>query len=93
MVSFRRRAHPGAARTRLGAVEDWRVPEPPSLDELYNAYLKELASGTENQEGPISVGFQFRVAKAQEKWARISAMIAGASVAVAIAALIVAAIR
>jgi hypothetical protein len=69
------------------------VPEPPSLDELYNAYLKELASGTENQEGPISVGFQFRVAKAQEKWARISAMIAGASVAVAIAALIVAAIK
>ena len=64
-----------------------------SLDDIYDAYRKELASGTENLEAATSIAFQYRVAKAQEKWARISAWIAGVAVVVAIAAVIVAAIN
>lgn len=64
-----------------------------SLDEIYTAYRQELPSGTENLVTATSVAFQYRVAKAQEKWARISTWIAGVSVAVAIAAVIVAAIK
>ena len=71
-----------------------------SLDDVYDAYAKELASGTQHLEAATAIAFQYKVAKlqqgvaaAQERWARISTLIAGASVAVAIAAVIVAAIR
>jgi hypothetical protein len=71
-----------------------------SLDEIYDAYRKEVASGAENLPVATRIAFEYRVAKVQEhvartqeKWARVSAGIAAASVRVAIAAVIVAAVR
>lgn len=64
-----------------------------SIDELYAAYLRELPSGTENHAEPITVGFQYQVAKAQARAARVSAWIAVAAVGVAIASVLVAALR
>jgi hypothetical protein len=62
-----------------------------SLDEHYTAYLKKLASGTDDDEAATNIGFQYQVAKTQQFWARGSAGIAVVSVIVAIAAVVVAA--
>lgn len=64
-----------------------------SLDELKDAYDRGLPAGTENLAEATSIGFQYRVAKTQERWARISAMIAGAGVVIALAAVVVAAVK
>jgi hypothetical protein len=71
-----------------------------SLDKVYDDYVKEVASGTEHNESATTIAFQYKVAKlqegvaaAQKRWARISTLIAGVSVAVAIAAVIVAAVN
>jgi hypothetical protein len=63
-----------------------------TLDQRYAAYLTELPPGAENLEAATNVGFQYRVAKAQERWAAVSAIASVASVLVAIAAVVVAAV-
>jgi hypothetical protein len=63
-----------------------------TLDQRYAAYLRELPSGNENLEAATNIGFQYRVAKAQERWAAVSACASVASVLVAIAAVVVAAV-
>ena len=62
-----------------------------SLDQLIDDYDRGIAAGEgKPAEETLSVGLQYRVAKAQIFWTRVSAGIAGASVIVAITALIVA---
>jgi hypothetical protein len=64
-----------------------------ALDDLMEAYGREVASGTEHSPEATSIGFQYEVAKAQVRWASISAMISASGVIVAIAAVVVAALN
>ena len=62
-----------------------------SLDDLIDDYDRGIPQGHGKGADDIAIAFQYRVAKAQERWARVSTVIAAASVLVAIAAVIVAA--
>ena len=63
-----------------------------SLDELIEDYDRGLASGYgKDADATLGVALQYRVAKAQVFWARVSTGIAVSSLGVAIAAVIVAA--
>ena len=65
-----------------------------SLDELIDDYDRGMAaSHGKPAEETLSVGLQYRVAKAQVFWARVSGAIAAVSLVVAIAAVVVAAVK
>lgn len=65
-----------------------------SLDELIADYERGIVSiYPERAAAAMSVGLQYRVAKTQQLWTWVSAGVAAASVIVAIAAVLVAAIK
>ena len=64
-----------------------------SLDELMDELDRGIRESAGKDSNLIALAFQYRVAKAQERWARISVVIAGVSTIVAIAAVLVAAIE
>ena len=64
-----------------------------SLDELMDDFDREVPKGEGKGPEVTTIAFQYRVAKAQERWSRVSALIAGSGVLVAVAAVLVAALR
>jgi hypothetical protein len=64
-----------------------------SLDQLMDELDRGVPEGAGKGPDLIGLAFQYRVAKAQERWARISALIAASGVAVAVGAVIVAALK
>lgn len=73
---------------------DRYVVKDKSLDELIDDYDRGVAYGSgKDAEEALRLGIQYRVAKAQQFWTWVSAAIAASSLAVAIAAVIVAATK
>ena len=64
-----------------------------SLDKLIDALERDVLSGEGRDPTLVGIAIQYQVAKTQRRWTWVSAGIAVASVLVAIAAVIVAAIK
>jgi hypothetical protein len=64
-----------------------------TLDELIDAADRGLLEGEGREAQLLTLGFQYRVAKAQERWTWITISVSVTSVVVAIAAVVIAAIK